>query len=158
MHILLRCPEGRRFEDLAPPRSIEGDAARARLTSVTVPFALHVQQNRSSFPPSGRLPLLAMLALSFAATIAPAMRGYYLVPAAVLVGMASLLLALEIFQRQPVPSETIEIDFDQPPATGRGSRNYAKVRMAFASCCIAAGKASRTAAVSIVRSAPVSRR
>lgn len=113
MHILLRCPEGRRFEDLAPPRSIEGDAARARLTSVTVPFALHVQQNRSSFPPSGRLPLLAMLALSFAATIAPAMRGYYLVPAAVLVGMASLLLALEIFQRQPVPSETIEIDFDR---------------------------------------------
>lgn len=112
MHILLRCPEGRRFEDLAPARSIESSTAKASLASATVPFALLVQQNRSSFPASDRLPLLAMLGLSFAATIAPAMRGYYLVPIAVLVSMASLLLALELFQRQPVPSETIEIDFD----------------------------------------------
>lgn len=39
MHILLHCPEGRRFEDLALPGAVESYADQTRLVAVTVPFS-----------------------------------------------------------------------------------------------------------------------
>ena len=116
MYAILSRPDGWRIADdaavvaselLAHPLSREG------LASVSVPFALHMQQNRSTFPRAGRGALVAILGLCFVATIAPALRGHYLVPIAVLLAMGALVLALEVFERLPVPTETIEVDFDR---------------------------------------------
>lgn len=113
MHYLLRCPDGWRPDDRAVAATQSRPPDPQEATSPSVPFTLHMQQNRSAFPESGRGMLVALLSLCMAATIIPAVKGYYLVPIAVLLAMAALVLALEYFQRQPVPSETIEIGFEQ---------------------------------------------
>lgn len=118
MYAILSRPEGWQFVDhdartcgpgIATYRSlIENDTSEA-----TVPFTLHLQQSRSTFPQTGRGALIAVLGLCFVSTLAPAIRGYYLVPIAVLLAMGTLVLALEMFERLPVPSETIAVDLEQ---------------------------------------------
>jgi len=102
MHYLLRCPDGWRPDDRAVAATQSRPPDPQEATSPSVPFTLHMQQNRSAFPESGRGMLVALLSLCMAATIIPAVKGYYLVPIAVLLAMAALVLALEYFQRQPV--------------------------------------------------------
>lgn len=109
----ISCPEGWHPDGMAAAAPSSPLSCPQGATSPSLPFALHMQQQRSTFPETGRGALLALLGLCMATTIVPAIRGYYLVPVAVLLAMAALVLALEYFQRQPVPSETIEFSFDQ---------------------------------------------
>lgn len=114
MYYILGCPDdGWQSE----AQAVDSTAQASRHTLATngsdLPCSLHMQQQRSAFPEEGRGALIAMLGLCFAATIIPAIKGYYLVPAAVLMAMAALVLALEYFQRQPIPSETVEFGFDR---------------------------------------------
>ena len=113
MYAILSRPDGWRIADDAAVVALAHPLSREGLANVSVPFALHMQQNRSSFPRAGRGALLAILGLCFVATIAPALKGHYLVPIAVLLAMGGLVLALEIFERLPVPTETVEVDFDR---------------------------------------------
>jgi uncharacterized membrane protein len=118
MYALLSRPEGWRLPDDVASAGTSGLSTHPSLVHrgsarASVPFALHMQQNRSTFPEAGHGALVAILGLCFAATIAPAIKGYYIVPIAVLLAMSALVLALEIFERQPVPSETLDVDFER---------------------------------------------
>lgn len=113
MHMILRCPEGQCADGAALPVSGPEAPDPAGSIQVTMPFMLYLEQNRSTVPESGRGALLALIGLSVAATIIPAIRGYYLVPIAILSALGALVLALEYFARKPVPSETVEIDRDR---------------------------------------------
>lgn len=117
MYAILSRPDGWRIAVDAPVVASRLLARSLPDTEIakgaSVPFTLLMQQNRSSFPRAGRGALIAILGLCFASTIAPAIRGYYLVPIAVLLAMGALVLALEIFERLPVPSETIAVDFER---------------------------------------------
>lgn len=115
MHQLLRCPSGRPHDDGYPNG---GGSALGPATgepggrATDLPFALRLIQNRSAFPAEGRPVLIVLLALCLAATITSAIKGYYLVPIAVLAAMAALVVALEWFSRQSVPAQMLEVDFD----------------------------------------------
>jgi uncharacterized membrane protein len=117
MYAILSRPDGWGIADDAPSaapglrmHSLPGIES---VKGTSVPFTLQMQQNRSTFPHTGRGALIAILGVCLASIIAPAIRGYYLAPIAVLLAMGALVLALEIFEQLPVPTETITVDFEQ---------------------------------------------
>lgn len=73
------------------------------------PLILHMQENRSRLPQEARA-VVAVLALLFmVTTIAPALKGQWLVPAFSLLAMASLTFALERHGKSRPASETLEL-------------------------------------------------
>lgn len=109
MYLLLSHPTGWRHGSLGAVHRQGSPTASCDARSMS-PFVLHLEQNRSSLPDGARVLLPLLLGLAFASTLGPALRGSFIVPAAVLAAMASLLLAMEIHVRLPVPFERIEID------------------------------------------------
>jgi uncharacterized membrane protein len=68
-----------------------------------------MRENRSHLPPEAR-PVVAMLALLFMATsIAPALKGQWLVPAFSILAMTALTFALERHAKSGPASETLEL-------------------------------------------------
>lgn len=113
MYLLLSHPAGWGNGSLgAVPEQVAKQAQPVPFSGPPGPsaFVLHLEQNRSSLPAGARALMLALLALAFVSTLGPALRGSYVVPIAVLAGMGSLLAALEIHARLPVPFERLEID------------------------------------------------
>ena len=96
MHMILRCPEGQCGDGAALPLSGPEAPDPAGTIPASLPYTLYLEQNRSTFPESGRGAMLALI-----------------VPIAMLSALGALVLALEYFARQPVPSETVEIDRDR---------------------------------------------
>ena len=73
------------------------------------PLILHMQENRSHLSEEARICFSAIGLLLVVTSIAPALHGYWLVPAFSIVAMATLTFALERHGKTSPATETLEV-------------------------------------------------
>ena len=89
------------------PQPVKLAVASDRGTSK--PLILHMQENRSHLTQDARICFSVIAALLMVTSLAPALRGHWLVPAFSILAMAGLTFALERHSKTPPASETLEL-------------------------------------------------